>query len=94
MIKLATKKRGSVILRLVLLFFSIYMIYSLGTLQVELVSKKEQLAESQAIRAEKELKVNELTVLLENGTERDFIEKAAREKLNYVYRNEQIYKLD
>ena len=88
------KKRGSIILRITLLVFAVYMIYSLSTLQIELAEKKKQLSEIQVTKAEKQMKVDELTSLLENGTEKDFIEKAAREKLNYVYRNEQIYKFD
>ena len=42
-------------------------------------------------KSEMTLKINELVNLLENGTESDFIEKAARERLGYVYSDEKVY---
>ena len=37
------------------------------------------------------IKVEELTRLLEEGDEKELIEKAARERLGYVYPNEQVF---
>lgn len=85
------KKKKSVFLRIVLLAFAVYIVISVGGLQLELIKKWKELATLTTIRDEKTTKVNELTALLENGTESDFIERAAREKLGYVYSDEQVF---
>ena len=85
------KKRRSIILRLALLVFSVYVLFSIGGLQMQLIDSKNELTRLNNERAEKTQKVNELIALLENGTETDFIEKAARERLGYVYSDEKGY---
>ena len=85
------KKRRSIILRLALLVFSVYVLFSIGSLQMQLIDSKNELTRLNNERAEKTQKVNELIALLENGTETDFIEKAARERLGYVYSDEKVY---
>ncbi|MDD4699488.1 MAG: septum formation initiator family protein [Oscillospiraceae bacterium] len=85
------QKRKSVLLRLILLLFSVYIIGSLGNLQIELINSRKELESLTAEQTEKSIKVNELVTLLDNGTEADFIEKAARERLGYVYADEQVY---
>ncbi len=85
------KQKKSIILRLLLLAFSIYSIVLLGTLQVELIQSRKQVAEKQDRINELTLEVDELMRLLENGTEEDVIEKAARERLGYVYADEQVF---
>jgi len=85
------KKRKSVLLRLILLLFSVYIVVSLGNLQIELINSRKELESLAVEQAEKSIKVNELVTLLDNGTEADFIEKAARERLGYVYADEQVY---
>ena len=74
-----------------MLVFSIYVLFSIGSLQMQLIDSKNELARLNNERAEKTQKVNELIALLENGTETDFIEKAARERLGYVYTDEKVY---
>ena len=92
-LKMSTKpkKRKSVLLRLILLLFSVYIVVSLGNLQIELINSRKELESLTAEQTEKSIKVNELVTLLDNGTEADFIEKAARERLGYVYADEQVY---
>jgi len=85
------QKRKSVLLRLILLLFSVYIIGSLGNLQIELINSRKELESLTAEQTEKSIKVNELVTLLDNGTEADFIEKTARERLGYVYADEQVY---
>jgi len=85
------KKRKSVFLRLTLLLFSAYIVVSLGNLQIELINSRKELESLTVEQTEKSIKVNELVTLLDNGTEADFIEKAARERLGYVYADEQVY---
>ena len=84
-------KRESVILRIVLLVFSVYVIYLLSANYTELVSLSGQRQQLEAEKADLEKKVKEYNNLLANGTEKDFIERAARDKLGYVYPDEQVF---
>lgn len=81
----------SVLLRILLLIFAVYLSYTLITLQIDLISKTQELKERQAYLKDETIKVEELTRLLEDGDERELIEKAARERLGYVYPNEQVF---
>ncbi len=89
--KKANGKRESVILRVVLLVFSIYVIYLLGANYTEFVSVSGQKQQLEAEKADLEKKVKEYNNLLQNGSEKDFIERAARDKLGYVYPDEQVF---
>ncbi len=84
-------KRKSILLRVLLLVFSVYIIISLTNLQMQLIERKRELKSGEALLAAKELKTEELLRLLDNGTEAELIEKAARERLGYVYPNEQVF---
>lgn len=81
----------SVLLRILLLMFAIYVSYTLINLQVELIDSKQELKERESYLKETTIKVEELTRLLEEGDEKELIEKAARERLGYVYPNEQVF---
>ena len=81
----------SVLLRILLLMFAIYVSYTLINLQVELINSKQELKERESYLKETTIKVDELTRLLEEGDEKELIEKAARERLGYVYPNEQVF---
>lgn len=87
----AKGKRKSVILRILLLAFSVYIIISLTNLQVQLVNRKRELKSGEALLEAKNLQINELVRLLDSGTEAELIEKAARERLGYVYPDEQVF---
>lgn len=84
-------KRESIILRVILLVFSVYVIYLLSANYTELISVSGQRQQLEAEKADLEKKVREYSNLLENGTEKDFIERAARDKLGYVYPDEQVF---
>jgi cell division protein FtsB len=86
-----TNKRGSIIIRIVLLVFAVWMIYYLGSLIKSYNSLQSELAATIARRDELTLEVAEKAKLLETGSDADFIEKAAREKLGFVYSNEHVY---
>ncbi len=86
-----TNKRGSIIIRVVLLLFAVWMIYYLGSLIKDYNSLQSELAATIARRDELTLEVAEKAKLLETGNDADFIEKAAREKLGFVYSNEHVY---
>ena len=84
-------KRKSVILRILLLVFSIYIIISMTNLQIQLIDRTRELKSGEALLEAKNLQIEELVRLLDSGTEAELIEKAARERLGYVYPEEQVY---
>jgi cell division protein FtsB len=47
--------------------------------------------ELKRIKAAEEANIEELRTLLESGSKEQMIEKAARERLGYVYADEEIY---
>ncbi len=81
----------SVVLRIAIFALSIYMVITLGSLWTELISKQNELNRLEAIRADKANQVASIKALL-SGSEKEIIEKAARERLGYVYADEQVYK--
>lgn len=87
----AVRGRKSILLRILLLAFAVYIIISLTNLQVQLVARKKELKSGQAVLEAKNLQISELTRLLDRGNESKLIEKAARERLGYVYPDEQVY---
>lgn len=84
-------KRKSVILRILLLVFSVYIIISMTNLQIQLIDRTRELKSGEALLEAKNLQIEELVRLLDSGTEAELIEKAARERLGYVYPEEQVY---
>ena len=87
--KIGAKK--SVFFRLALLAFSVYMIYSMILLQGQLAENRNVLAQKQQEIEARRISNEELKTLLESGSEQKLIEKAARDKLDYVYANEEVY---
>ncbi len=86
-----SKRQSSIILRVILVLFAFGMIFYLGSMIKEYSSTANDKASVIAKREEKQLELNELSDMLENGNDKDFIERAAREKLGYVYRDEHKY---
>lgn len=82
----------SYVLRFALLAFAVYLVINCVQLQVELVSEKQTLKEQQQENSEIELEIERLSNLIETGNDRDFIEDAARERLGFVFPNEEVYK--
>ena len=68
-----------------------YGIVTLGQLQFQLVEVSRQHTDIVKKKEEVLLRNAEITALLENGTEAEFIERAARERLGYVFPNEEIF---
>lgn len=85
------KKKSSVILRIAAVVTAVYMIVSLCTLWQNLVKEQNSLAELEKVKQEKISQIDYLTSLLESGNESEIIEKAARERLGYVYSDEQVF---
>lgn len=85
------KKRKSIILRILFLAFTIYIIISLTSLQVQLIGLKSELNSKTAYYNEVNLEIQEALHLLESGNETELIEKTARERLGYYYPDEEVH---
>lgn len=83
--------RKSIILRLLLLAFTVYIIISLTDLQIQLIGLKRELSQKTAEYNEINLEIDEALHLLDSGNERELIEKTARERLGYYYPDEEIH---
>lgn len=89
--KKGQRKRKSVILRLILLIFSAYCIYSISSYAVDLIKIKQESAEVIKQNNETQLAVDELQHMLDSEDNSEIIEHAARDKLGYVYSYDQVY---
>lgn len=85
------KRKKSVIVRLIVLGVSVYMVATLIGLGNELAQVKAELADYEKERDSLQLTVSEYKALLESDSHAAIIEKAARERLGYVYSDEEIY---
>lgn len=86
-----TRKKKSVILRLLVLCVSFYLLFSLTDLCSELISGKKKLEDYKKQIESTDREIAEYKELLADGNEAKIIEKAARERLGYVYADEQVY---
>lgn len=82
----------SYIFRFALLAFACYLVINCIKLQMDLVNEKQVLAQQQQENSKIELEIERLTNLIENGNDAAFIEDAAREKLGFVFPDEEVYK--
>lgn len=71
--------------------FCIYLCVSLVLLQVDIVSKRKQLENLQHQQAAQEAVNQELMRLQDDSDEETYMERIAREKLDYVLPGEHIY---
>lgn len=78
--------------RFALLAFAVYLVCNCISLQVDLINQKQTLLEQQQENSKLELEIERLSNLIENGEDSDFIEDAARERLGYVFPDEEVYK--
>lgn len=85
------KRKKSIIVRLIVLGVSVYMVATLVGLGNELASAKAELEAYEKERDSLQLTVSEYKSLLESDSHAAIIEKAARERLGYVYSDEEIY---
>lgn len=85
------KRKKSVIVRLIVLGVSVYMIVTLIGLGNQLARDLEELERLENNKNTIALENEELKALLESDSHSAIIEKAARERLGYVYSNEEIY---
>lgn len=85
------KRKKSIIVRLIVLGVSVYMIVTLIGLGNQLERELETLEQQEKYLNTVQLEVEELKALLESDSHSAIIEKVARERLGYVYSNEEIY---
>ena len=85
------KKSRSVIVRLLVLFLVSYMMITLIGLFREYRQAQSKLVELKESLKKEQLQVEEYKTLLNDGSHADIIEKAARERLGFVYSNEEVY---
>ncbi|MBR6502964.1 MAG: septum formation initiator family protein [Clostridia bacterium] len=88
------KRRRSFILRFVALGAAVYFIMSLLSLSDELVDAKAELAALEQEYNSKVLYNEELQQLLDSGSREEIIEKAARDRLGYVFDGETVFRED
>ena len=85
------KREKSIIVRLLVLGVSVYMIITLSSLFGQLSKKRAELIERQDVLANMQLELDDLKTLLDEGTDNQIIEKAARERLGYVFSDEEVF---
>ncbi|MEE1052846.1 MAG: septum formation initiator family protein [Acutalibacteraceae bacterium] len=85
------KRKKSVIVRLIVLGVSVYMVATLINLGNQLTEDRNTLTQLQNQRDTIKLENEELSALLDSDSHSAIIEKAARERLGYVYSDEEIY---
>ncbi|MBQ0110723.1 MAG: septum formation initiator family protein [Oscillospiraceae bacterium] len=60
-------------------------------LESQLIANDRTLSQKQEELQNTNAHIEELQKMLDNGDEQEFIEKAARERLGYVYPDEQVF---
>lgn len=85
------KRKKSIIVRMLVLAVSVYMIATLAGLWSDLRVKQKELDGLLQEKQNKIIKRDSLQQLLDEGSHEEIIEKAARERLGYVYPDEEVY---
>ncbi len=84
-------KNKSILLRVMILGVCVYMIATLSGLWNTLNKNRKELENLKAQYAAEQNDIEELRAMLEEGSESKIIEKAARERLGYIYPDEQVF---
>lgn len=85
------KRKRSIILKLLILAFCGYMVVSLSNLWSTLDKSQKELEELKITYSNEQKSIEELKELLKDESNKQIIEKAARERLGYIYSDEQIF---
>lgn len=85
------RKNKSILLRIMILGVCVYMLATLSGLWNTLNESRKELDALKEQYAAEQNDIDELRAMLEDGSEAKIIEKAARERLGYVYPDEQIF---
>ena len=85
------RNNKSILLRLMILGVCVYMIATLSGLWNTLNKSRKELDTLKEQYAAEQNDIEELRAILKDGSESKIIEKAARERLGYVYPDEQVF---
>lgn len=89
--KRKTKQKRSFILKILILGVCVYMIATLANLWNTLNESQSQLDSLKKEYETTQNDIEELKAMLEDELNTEIIEKAARERLGYIYSDEQIF---
>ena len=90
--KTYSKRKVSILHKLLIAVFCLALFLSIASLCKQLSEKKAELSVLEEQKVQKEANIKEFNQLTTNGTKEEIIEKAARERLGYVFADEQVYK--
>lgn len=85
------KSNKSIILRLLVLAVCAYFIIGLVDLYSELKTAQNTRNEYLLIESQKKNDIKEYNEILNSDSNKELVEKAARERLGYIYPDEEIY---
>lgn len=85
------KRQKSILLRVFILFVCGYFAVTLGSLWGKLNDSIKELEDLKAQLETEENEVEELRAILNADSDTPLIEKAARERLGYIYSDEQVF---
>lgn len=85
------RKNKSILLRILILGVCVYMIATLSGLWSTLNESQKELESLNAQYDAEQNDIDELRAMLEDGSQSKIIEKAARERLGYIYPDEQVF---
>lgn len=85
------KKEKSILLRVFILLVCGYFAVTLGSLWHKLNDSVKELEDLKAQLETEENEVEELRAILNADSDTPLIEKAARERLGYIYSDEQVF---
>ena len=85
------RKNKSILLRILILGVCVYMIATLSGLWSTLNESQKELENLNAQYAAEQNDIEELRAMLEDDSQSKIIEKAARERLGYIYPDEQVF---
>lgn len=86
----AQKKRANPFFRLLVVGFTCYAVFAMVGLQVEIAKRQREIKELEDKCTQQEIDNKEIERLLAEGNNEDYIERVARDKLDFSYPNERI----
>lgn len=89
--KRKVKKKRSIILKFMILAVCIYMLATLSNLWSTLSESKAELDALKLQYSNEQKSIEELKTMLKDESNQQIIEKAARERLGYIYSDEQVF---
>ncbi len=89
--KRKTRRKRSIILKFLILAVCVYMVATLSNLWATLSESKAELEALKLKYKNEQSSIEELKTMLKDESNRQIIEKAARERLGYIYSDEQVF---